>query len=104
MKKTAINLLILVMTVLLALSAASCGGNKAGGREQTSADEQEEEQIQEEEPGNEEEVPEVKAEDMLDRITVNTQSSIRIEGSKDRRQYTSILSKERRLRTTRISS
>lgn len=86
MKKTAVNMLILAMTVLLALSAVSCGGNKAGGPGQTPADEQEEEQeeekMPEDEPGKEEEAPEVKAEDMLDRITVNTQSSIRIEGPK----------------------
>ncbi len=86
MKKTAVNMLILAMTVLLALSAVSCSGNKAGGQEQTPADEQEEEQEEEkmpgDEPGTEEEAPEVKAEDMLDSITVNTQSSIRIEGPK----------------------
>ena len=82
MKRALRDMLILTIAVLLALFAASCAGSKAAGEQPQAEEEQEEEQIQEEEPGNEEEVPEVKAEDMLDRITVNTQSSIRIEGQK----------------------
>lgn len=102
MKTITKNTIILLLTVLLALSGAACAASDkddAGGNSTDSAEEAPETEKQaqengeekaeesEEEPGEEpeeepEEEKEASMEKLLDKITINTQSSIRIEGSK----------------------
>lgn len=90
MKVNIKSIAVIFIAALMILTGAACSGPKAddpdeakgNAAEETEQQGEQEETAENEEPADEgEEEPEMSMEEILDKITINTQSSIRIEGS-----------------------